>query len=141
MAQQPKVVEFRSEDDYSAALRLSFQRDRSGSGLDLVKVQIRTPDLTCDHAVLTWNGDGLSGFFGNLARVWRGWDGTRRWDALEHGMSVEATHRGRVVELLFILRRDYSPDAWELRLPILIAPGESLRRAAADVESLFEEPA
>ena len=41
-------------------------------------------------------------------------------------MSIEATHHGNRIELLFIVRRDYNSDAWELRLPILVAPGESL---------------
>jgi Family of unknown function (DUF6228) len=139
MAEQPKVVEFRSDDDPGVVLRLAFERDRSGSGLDLFEVHARTPVLSCDHAVLTWNGDGLRTFFGDLVRDWRGWDGTRRWDAVEHGMSIEATHRGRVVELLFILRRDYEPDAWELRLPIIIAPGEPLAQAARATASLFDE--
>jgi hypothetical protein len=138
-AETSRFVEFRSDDDFSAVLRLSFGRDASGVGLDLFTVQIRTPELTCDHGVLTSGGDGLEGFLAGLARGWHGWDGTRRWDALEHGMSVEATHRGRVVELLFIVRRDYEQDAWELRLPILIAPGESLTRITSETSALIRE--
>jgi hypothetical protein len=58
-----------------------------------------------------------------LVGDWRGWDGTRAWDAVEHGMTIEASHRGSRVESLFILRRHYDSDAWELRIPIRVAPG------------------
>jgi hypothetical protein len=74
----------------------------------------------------------------SLADDWRGWDGTRTWRALEDGMSIEATHRGKRVELLFIIRRDYEPDAWEVRLPILVAPGESLSAIARSGAQLFD---
>lgn len=141
MTERSPTVSFRSEDDDSACFRLSFERDRSGSGLDLLRAAVKAPDLQCNHAALSWNGDGLGAFFQDLARDWRGWEGTRTWDALEHGMSIEATHLGRVVKLLFVLRRDYKPDAWELRLPIEIAPGESLARAASEIESLFRATA
>jgi hypothetical protein len=52
-------------------------------------------------------------------------------------MSLEATHRGNRVELLFIVRRDYKPDAWQARLPILVAPGESLSALARASAELF----
>jgi hypothetical protein len=138
MAEQAKVVEFRSDDEHDLVVRVAFEPSRVDSELDLFKVQVRAPDLTCDHSALSFKGDDLSAFFADLERDWRGWADTRRWDALEYGMSIEATHRGRVVELLFILRRDYKPDAWELRLPISIAPGEPLARMASEVRSLFE---
>jgi hypothetical protein len=140
MAEQAKGVEFRSDDEHDLVVRLSFESATSDSELDLFKVQVRTPHLACDHGMLTFKGDGLSAFFADLERDWRGWADTRTWDALEHEMSIEARHRGRVVELLFILRRDYKPEAWELRLPIFIAPGEPLTRVASEVRSLFERP-
>ena len=132
-----QVAQVRSDDDAHAVLTLSFEQDASGSGLDLFVVKVRTTELTCDHGALTAGGDGLSDFFADLARNWRGWDGRVSWDALEHGMTVEATHQGRLVELVFILRRDYKADAWQLRLPILIAPGEALSRVAGEVAALF----
>ena len=118
-------------------MRISFERDASGSGVDVFNVHVQAPNIACDHAVVTWEGDGLDAFMSELARDWRGWGGTRRWEALEHGMSIEAIHRGRVVELLFIIRRDYRPDAWELRLPISITPGESLTRVTSACAGLF----
>jgi Family of unknown function (DUF6228) len=78
-------------------------------------------------------------FFKGLSTAWRGWDGTRRWEAAEGDMRTEATHHGRFVELLFILRRDDKPDAWQVRLPVLIAPSESLKRLASGVTALFKD--
>ena len=37
----------------------------------------------------------LAGFVGGPADDWRASPGTRLWDALEHGMTVEAIHDGR----------------------------------------------
>ena len=52
-------------------------------------------------------------------------------------MTVEATHTGRVVELLVIVRRDYKPDAWEVRVLMLIAPGETLTHLAQAIGRRF----
>ena len=76
-----------------------------------------------------------------LAADWRGWEGTRRWEAAENGLSIEARHNGARVELLLVVRRDYAPDAWELRVPITIGPGESLTRLASACARLLSEPA
>jgi hypothetical protein len=140
LAGRQNVVEFLSDGDTSAVLRLAFERASFDPDLGNFNVRIEAGGLVCEHGVLTtWKGDGLDRFFADLVENWRGWQGTRRWDALENAMSIEATHRGRVVELLFILRRDYRSDAWQVRLPILVAPGESLRRIASATASLFQE--
>jgi hypothetical protein len=137
---EEKSVEIRS-DDGGAVVSLSLARSESAYEPDFFRVEVRAGALSTDHSVLTFNGDGLERFFVELETHWRGWDGIRRWDAVEHGMSVEATHHGGVVELLFIVRRDYKPDAWELRVPILVAPGESLKRISSSIAwLLFLEP-
>jgi hypothetical protein len=138
--ERSQLVEFRSDGTRDAIVGLSFERDASGIGLDLFKVRVDAQGISCDHGALSHEGDGLAGFISELARDWRGWDGTRRWDALEHGMSIEATHHGRRIELLFIVRRDYERDAWELRVPILLEPGESLTSAASACAALLGRP-
>jgi hypothetical protein len=130
------VVEFQSDDSHGAVLRLGY--DPVDSDFGTFAVDIRGDGLTCDVGVLSMCGDGLDTFLATLAADWRGWDGTRAWDALEHGMTIEATHRGKRVELLFIVRRDYKPDAWQVRLPVLVAPGESLSRLAKSTAGLFK---
>lgn len=103
------IVEFRSDEDRGAVLRLAYHAQDSGFGM--FGVEIRAGGLSCDESVLTLRGDGLDTFLGTLASDWRGWEGTRTWDTLEHGMSIEATHRGNRVELVFVVRRDYESDA------------------------------
>lgn len=123
------TVEFRSDDNRDVVLRLmASPPDSDGfGGFDVV---IEAEGVRAERGVLTYRGDGLDTFFKSLAADWKGWDGTRTWDAVEHGMTIEASHRGSRVELLFILRRDYDPDAWELRMPIRVAPGETLQGLA-----------
>lgn len=99
-------------------------------------VDIHAPGLRCKVGVLSLRGDGLDSFFASLAKDWRGWDKTREWHALEHGMSIEATHAGNRVELLFIVRRD-AADPWQVRFPVRVAPGESLSRLARTTAGLF----
>jgi hypothetical protein len=105
-----------------------------------LRVRVETDGFRCDRSVLvSENADGLAAYFADLVENWRGWDGVKQWEALEHGMSIEATHRGRVVELLFVVRRDYKPDAWEVRAPILIAPGETLTSYARAIARAFPD--
>jgi len=129
-------VEMRS-DDHEAFVRLAY--DPVDQDFGTLIVEIRAGGLSCDGSALTLRGDGLESFLAELAADWRGWKGTRTWDAIEGEMTIEATHRGNRVELLFILRRDYEPDAWEVRLPLLIAPGESLSQIAKAGHHLFSD--
>lgn len=123
------AVEFRDEDRQDdAVLRLAYNAVDGDWGT--FAVEIRASGLSCDEAVASLGGDGLDSFFASLAEDWKGWDGTRTWHALEQGMSIEATHVGNRVELLFIVRGDYQPNSWQLRFPIRVAPGEPLSRLA-----------
>ena len=119
------TVEFRADDNRDLVVRLAG-RPANTDGFGGFDVLVEADGVRAHRDVLTYGGDGLDAFFQSLAADWRGWDGTRTWDAVERGMTIEATHRGSRVELLFVLRRDYEPDAWELRIPIRVAPGETL---------------
>jgi hypothetical protein len=90
------------------------------------------------QGVVSICGDGLDSFLASLAADWQGWEGTRTWNTLEHGMSIEANHEGNRVELLFIVRPGLERDKWEVRLPIRVAPGESLSRLAKASVTLFK---
>jgi hypothetical protein len=46
------------------------------------------------QGVVSICGDGLDSFLASLAADWQGWEGTRTWNTLEHGMSIEANHEG-----------------------------------------------
>lgn len=123
------VVEFRPDDDQTFAVRLAYEAHDADFGM--LVVDIRGDGLACEAATLSARGDGLDRFLASLADDWRGWDGVRTWNSLEHGLTIEATHEGARVQLLFVLRRDHQSDAWQVRAPIRIAPGESLARITA----------
>ncbi|MDQ0664724.1 hypothetical protein QFZ35_003222 [Arthrobacter ulcerisalmonis] len=52
--------------------------------------------------------DDLVLFFADLAENWRGWNGTRNYESMEHDLLLEAVHTGSHVELHFTLQ-DLSP--------------------------------
>lgn len=122
-------VELRPDDNRDLVVRLtSGSPDADGFGV--FDVFIEAEGVRAEHGVLTYRGDGLDTFFDSLAADWKGWDGTRKWEAIEGGLTIEASHHGSRVELLLILRRDHNADAWQLRIPIRVAPGETLRHLA-----------
>ncbi len=129
-------IEFRSDDD-RVALLLSYHPTDADFGH--IAVEIRADGITCRHAALSLRGDGLGTFLRGLVADWGGWDGTRRWDALGPELRIEASHRGHAVELLFIVRRDDRPDAWQVRLPLLVDPGEPLSRLAKASVTMFDD--
>jgi hypothetical protein len=102
---------------------------------------MRAEGLVCDLPVESLGGDGLDTFLAGLVQDWKGWPDTRHWKTVFGELRIEATHRGRVVELLFVLAVPYRagepglPDL-ELRLRIDVAPGESLSALAAGAARL-----
>ena len=133
---QSATIEFRTEENRDVVVRVSASGGGSADDLGAFDVVVEADGVHAERGVLTYRGDGLDTFLEGLASDWKGWSGIRTWDALENGLSIEATHDGNRVELLFILRRDYNSDAWQLRVPIRVAPGESLSafaRAAGEL--------
>jgi hypothetical protein len=79
----------------------------------------------------------LASFFGALAEDWRGLGGDTKWEAIEHGMTIEATRGplGHVV-LAFVLRQSYNPDAWSVRAVVKVEAGEEMSQLASAVARL-----
>jgi hypothetical protein len=99
-----------------------------------LRVRVQTDRLQYDGGlVVSADADGLAAYLASLIDDWRGWSGNRQWEALEHGMSIYATHHGRTVQLVFAVRRDWKQDAWELRVPVIVTPGETLTQFARAV--------
>lgn len=108
-------------------------------------VEIRADGVTaCTTATLSVEPGGidLAGFVAGLAADWRGWDGKRRWQALEREMEIEAWHDGRAhVRLAILVRRPKracADDAWSARLVFTIEAGEELATLARGIISLLE---
>src|SRR5262245_26678387 len=134
---EPAILEIRSEENGDSVVRLSFEPDTEDPDLATFDVRLTADGLECERTVsTTQDGNTLGRFAASLAEDWRGWEGTRTWESLWRDLRVEATHLGRAVELVFVLRPEDREDAWEVRLPILLTPGESLRRVASAAASL-----
>jgi hypothetical protein len=83
----------------------------------------------------------LASFFAGLASDWRGWEGHRRWEALEQEMAIDAWHDGRAnVMIAVTVRRSeaaYADDAWSARVVFTVEAGEQLSAVAVDIGSLL----
>jgi len=128
------TVELRSDDRRDTFVRLSFPTPLTRDGFWVLEVEASSSGLSCSTGVVTYFGDGLWGYLRRLATDWRGWRGTRSWDTIEGEMSIEATHSGSRVELFFTIRRDFASAAWQVQVPIFLAPGESLSRLSEAVD-------
>jgi hypothetical protein len=79
-------------------------------------------------------------FFAELARMWRGWDGNKRWNSLEGELELECT-RDKLghIELRCALRPDWFPPPWHVHARILLEAGQ-LEIVAAEISDFFREP-
>lgn len=84
--------------------------------------------------------DDLVLFFADLADSWRGWDGTRTYESMEHDLKLEATHTGSHVELHVTLQDPESSSIWSVRGKLTLAAGEELTRASEDLRGLLGHP-
>lgn len=136
MSESQTEVQVKGEDRPDEVV--SIGRPVSGSdGFNYVSVRIEADGLSCSRGALMYGDDGISAFFGGLAQDWRGWDGTRHWNTIEQELTIDASHSGRRIELVFTLFRDFGPSSWRVVLAISIPPDESLDRLASDVQALF----
>ena len=90
--------------------------------------------------VRTLGGDGIAPWAADLAESYRGWDGVRTWESLEHDLRIDAMHDGRGhVRLRFVIRgpRAYESDAWEASVVVTLDAGEGMRRLAAELDDLL----
>jgi Family of unknown function (DUF6228) len=117
--------------------------DPYSDGYDFVdfSVSIAAEGLSATTQVRSIEGDsplGLHRFLRELADDWKGAKPVRRWEAIEHGLTIDV-HRdplGHVV-MAFSLRENYQPDAWLARATVQLDAGEELALLAREVERLL----
>ena len=57
------------------------------------RAELTAAGLTATTDVVVAQGhDGLDAFFDRLVASWRGWQGEQVWEALEHQLSIAASH-------------------------------------------------
>jgi hypothetical protein len=77
----------------------------------------------------------------SLADAWKGWDGPKEWEAIEHDLHIEARHDGwGHVALRFTLRESYRPGAWTATAQVVLEAGEELTHFAKDVDAFLRTP-
>jgi hypothetical protein len=113
-------------------------------GYDFVDfvTEVHGPGLEASSFVRSVEGSqGLAAFVWSLAADWRGWEGVRTWEAIEHDLTLEARHDplGHVA-LRATLRHSWKPDAWQATVEIAVEAGEELRRLAEEVTEFLALP-
>ena len=107
-----------------------------------VVVRLRVPGLDASLRVSAHYATGfdeLVAFVNGLASDWRGWQGKRTYESLEHDLRLTATHDGHV-RLVVQLRETSVPDGWSATGTVQLDPGEEMTRAALDVAALLSPP-
>ena len=121
----------------SGATLIALSHEASGS----VLVRITEKDLTASRVVQgSYSGgfDGLAAFFVGLADDWRGWEGERVYESLEHDLRFIAEHDGRV-RLKVRLWQSSDPNGWSVETRLTLEPGEELARVAEDLTRFVGE--
>jgi Family of unknown function (DUF6228) len=80
---------------------------------------------------------GLNEFFADLEREWRGWDGERRWETMEGGLSLTCTHDGRGTITVAVVLENLSGSDWTAEAALVVESGEELSRLVRDLRRLL----
>ena len=112
----------------SDACRITVSREE----VETLRVTIMERNLSATKVVYGAYSDGfdrLAEFFTGLARDWRGWEGERTYESLEHQLRIVATHDGHV-HLKVRLWQSTDPNGWSVETRLTLEPGEELARLA-----------
>ena len=110
----------------------------SGRVVDYLSVRIEEPDMSARRQVYGGWADGfvsLARYFDSLVESWRGWDGERVYESIEHDQRLAAVHDGHV-RIAILLAESTDPWGWQVRAMVKIEAGEQLSAAARDVSEL-----
>jgi hypothetical protein len=102
---------------------------------DSVLVTITEGDLNARrvvHSAHPGGFDNLAAFFAGLADDWRGWEGERIYESLEHDLRFVAVHDGHI-RLKVPLWQSSDPNGWSVETRLILEPGEELARVAEDL--------
>lgn len=114
----------------------SIERPADGS-IDSVLVTADLKGLHATQRVLTINDfRDLVLFFTDLSAQWRGWTGSKNYEALEGDLRISARHDGHV-SLDFEISQTSVPRGWTLAGVLVLDPGDELSKVAQESESFF----
>ncbi len=121
----------------SGATRIALSHETT----DSVLVTITDSDLTASrevHGSYSGGFDSLATFFMGLADDWRGWQGERVYESLEHDLRFIAEHDGHV-RLRVRLRQSTDPNGWSVDTRLTLDPGEELASLVEDLTRFVRE--
>jgi len=103
-------------------------------GLDTFIVQVHAEDLFAFARVEFVDLSLLADYFEDLARDWRGWEGTRTWKS-GVGLDIEAVQDRPGYNRLRFTIDDAFPASWSITLDIDVEAGEQMARIARDARA------
>jgi hypothetical protein len=123
--------------DDGGSLTLGSGVDPFSDGYAFVdfRVAISGAGLSAATQVRTIEGaGGLGAFLAEIANDWKGVEPHRRWESIEHELSIDADRDslGNVV-LTIRLRESYRLDAWEVKSTFRLDAGEEMTAFARAV--------
>jgi hypothetical protein len=102
-------------------------------------VELRAEGLSATTSV--WLGaegveEPLSDFFARLAADWKGWDGTRSWLGMDHGLDLHCVNDGISTAHLDVVLRHLSGADWTAEAVVPVDLGQ-LASVAANLARLL----
>ena len=85
----------------------------------------------------------LVSYFAELEARWRGWQGERSWESLEHDLRLDARHAHGNVQVRVTLRAEragWGNDGWTATADLTVEPGEQLSAISRALASLANAP-
>jgi len=104
-------------------------------GVEVVDAGLRAELTVASHYAVGF--DDLVEFFAGMAESWRGWDGDRVYESLEHELRIVGRHLGSRVRIVVKLAQASDPDGWSVRATFTVDAGEQLSTAAHDLSALL----
>jgi hypothetical protein len=121
----------------STATRITLSHETSES----VLVTITEADLSARrvvHGAYSGGFDNLAAYFAGLADDWRGWEGERVYESMEHDLRFVAEHDGHA-RLRIRLWQSSDPNGWTVETRLTLDPGEELTRLAEDMTTFVHD--
>ncbi len=129
--------------DGSARLEFSdLERDHHGTA-DRLKATITDVGLVASARVVfnthINDASALATMFEEIAGQWRGWDGTRQWQALESPFRLCFTHDGiGHIRAEVTLGSGFYPEDWSVKACLILEPG-ALEELAPSFRRFLEQ--
>lgn len=98
-------------------------------------LEIESGQVTC--AVHEY-GNGLPGYFADLADSWRGWTGPKTYRSLESELELSAVHNGLGTVTLEVTIRQPWPPEWTVIATLDLDAGAQLQTLAKTVANWVE---